>query len=88
MAVGQTVSILQFNMCGDSCNSGSLTVADDVVNSVNNHSPQPSVVTLEEVCQGHVHHIWSTLIPYYGMFIPTGAHPCANGDAFPAMQSC
>lgn len=68
---------LQFNMCGNACNSGGLDVANDVVASVNSRSP--FVVTLNEVCRNQYSHIWATLIPYYGKFETTVPGACANG---------
>lgn len=80
-ASGQSISIFQFNMCGNRCNGGSLTVAKDVENSVNNRSPQPAFVTLEEICENQYWDIWNNLAPYYGTFIPTGP-TCSNGQAY------
>jgi endonuclease/exonuclease/phosphatase family metal-dependent hydrolase len=80
-ATGITMSILQFNMCGNACGKG-LTVAHDVESSVNSHSPQPSVITLEEVCRGQYNDIYGSLTPYYGHFAVTKAGGCSNGEDY------
>jgi endonuclease/exonuclease/phosphatase family metal-dependent hydrolase len=80
-ASGITMSILQFNMCGHACGTG-LTVAHDVESSINGHSPQPSIVTLEEVCRSQYNDIYGTLVPYYGHFITTVAGACGGGDDY------
>ena len=71
-----------FNMCGNKCNSGGLSVADDVINSVNNSSPQPFAVTLNEVCRGQWNRMYSALGPYYGRFEVTVPGACSNGDDY------
>lgn len=84
-ASGATMAILQFNMCGQAsphgCGTG-LTVAHDVESSINGHSPQPDVVTLEEVCRSQYEDMYSTLAPYYGLFFTTVTNGCASGDNY------
>jgi endonuclease/exonuclease/phosphatase (EEP) superfamily protein YafD len=80
-ASGARMAILQFNMCGWSCGTG-LTVAHDVESSINRHSPQPDVVTLEEVCQSQYEDIYATLTPYYGRFFSTIQNKCGSGDNY------
>jgi endonuclease/exonuclease/phosphatase family metal-dependent hydrolase len=70
---------LQFNMCGNKCRGGNLDVANDVINSVNNSSPQPFAITLNEVCRNQYDHIYGTLVPYYGRYEVTVPGACDNG---------
>ena len=80
-ATDYTQNYMQFNMCGNACNSGGLAVATDVENSVENRSPQPFVVTLNEVCENQYQQLWRNLTPYYGFFDATGP-TCSNGARY------
>jgi endonuclease/exonuclease/phosphatase family metal-dependent hydrolase len=80
-ATAYSHTYLQFNMCGNRCNGGGLTVANDTINSINNRSPQPFIVTLNEVCENQYSHMYYTLAPYYGRFDPTGPI-CSNGARY------
>ena len=71
-----------FNMCGNKCRGGNLDVANDVINSVNNSSPQPFAMTLNEVCRNQYNHIYSSLLPYYGRFEVTVPGACSNGTDY------
>jgi endonuclease/exonuclease/phosphatase family metal-dependent hydrolase len=82
-APAQAASVSQkyfhFNMCGNKCRGGNLDVADDVVNSVNGSSPQPFVLTLNEVCRNQYDRIYTRLLPYYGRYEVTVPGGCSNG---------
>lgn len=80
-ATNYTQTYMQFNMCGNVCNNGGLTVAMDIENSVNNRSPQPFVITLNEVCENQYNKLYADLLPYYGYFDATGP-TCSNGARY------
>lgn len=80
-ATDYTQTYMQFNMCGNVCNGGGLTVAQDVERSVENRSPQPFVVTLNEVCENQYDYLWANLGPYFGYFDATGP-TCRNGRRY------
>jgi len=82
-----SITMLQFNMCGSRCNNGGMTVAQDVVNSVNNHA-NVQVITLNEVCQRQYNYIYTNLswqntdgssTGYFTATVPGG---CTNGDNY------
>jgi endonuclease/exonuclease/phosphatase family metal-dependent hydrolase len=84
-AASSPLVFLQFNMCGQESPHGcgyGLTVAQDVERSVLNHSPQPSVITLEEVCRSQYDHMYLALGPYYGHFETTVPHLCGDGTDY------
>jgi endonuclease/exonuclease/phosphatase family metal-dependent hydrolase len=80
-AASASLSFLQFNMCGNACGT-QMTVVTDLENSINNHSPQPFVVTLDEVCRSQYKKLWGDLVPYYGHFETTVAGRCWDGSDY------
>jgi endonuclease/exonuclease/phosphatase family metal-dependent hydrolase len=80
-AAGTALTLLQFNMCGHACGTG-LTIAADVRTSITGRSPQPSVVTLEEVCESQFNNLNSALTAYSGHFTTTVANACGSGDDY------
>jgi endonuclease/exonuclease/phosphatase family metal-dependent hydrolase len=73
-------TFLQFNMCGNSCNGGRLTVAHDLINLIN--TSQPFAVTLNEVCRSQYSHLSTSLRPYFGRFETTVARRCNDGSDY------
>lgn len=80
-AASASLAFLQFNMCGNACGTHQ-TVTTDVENSINNHSPQPYVVTLNEVCRSQYSKLYVDLLPYYGHFEPTVSGACWDGSDY------
>jgi endonuclease/exonuclease/phosphatase family metal-dependent hydrolase len=80
-AASARLAFLQFNMCGNACGTH-MTIVTDVENSINNHSPQPFVVTLNEVCRSQYNKLYSDLLPYYGHFEPTLSGRCWDGSDY------
>jgi endonuclease/exonuclease/phosphatase family metal-dependent hydrolase len=76
-----SLAFLQFNMCGNACGTH-LTVVADVESSINGHSPQPFVVTLNEVCRSQYGKLYADLLPYYGHFEPTITGRCWDGSDY------
>jgi endonuclease/exonuclease/phosphatase family metal-dependent hydrolase len=72
-------SYLQFNLCGNACNRGALTVVDEVVIAIGRG--RPLVVTLNEVCENQYDRLRIDLPGYAGLFDPTGAM-CRNGARY------
>jgi endonuclease/exonuclease/phosphatase family metal-dependent hydrolase len=70
---------LQFNLCGNACNSGSLLVVTDLVRWVQDR--QPFALTLNEVCENQYDRLRSDLGRYSGRFEATGP-TCRNGARF------
>jgi endonuclease/exonuclease/phosphatase family metal-dependent hydrolase len=75
---------LQFNMCGNRCNHATMTVADDTIRSIFNRSPQPFVVTLQEICRSQYDHMYfsTELAPYFGRFETTVPGRCDDGSDY------
>ena len=69
-ASGPSLTLLSFNMCGNVCGIG-LGVAQATVRSIQNRSPQPAVVMLQEVCETQYVHLTKALGGYRGKFVPT-----------------
>jgi endonuclease/exonuclease/phosphatase family metal-dependent hydrolase len=80
-ATSATLTFLQFNMCGNACGTQMAVVAE-LENSINSRSPQPFVVTLNEVCRSQYNKLWADLLPYYGHFEPTVPGRCWDGSDY------
>jgi endonuclease/exonuclease/phosphatase family metal-dependent hydrolase len=80
-AASADLTFLQFNMCGQACRTH-MTIVTDVENSINGRSPQPFVVTLNEVCRSQYDKLYVDLLPYYGHFEPTVASRCWDGSDY------
>ncbi len=80
-ATSYTQTYLQFNMCGNACHKGAGGVVADIERSILSRSPQPFVVTLNEVCKNQFDRLNRDLGRYEGRFGPTGPR-CANGQPY------
>jgi len=70
---------LQFNLCGNACNSGGLAVITDLVRSI--RQAGPFAVMLNEVCENQYAELAAALASYEGRFDPTGPR-CRNGARY------
>jgi len=70
---------LQYNLCGNACNSGALGVITDLVRSI--RQAGPFVVMLNEVCENQYAELTAELASYKGRFDPTGPR-CRNGARY------
>ncbi len=75
-----TLSILQFNLCGNACGTR-FAVVDDLAAEITSRGRQPFVVTLDEVCRGQYDRLLANL-PYHGHFQPTVPNRCWDGSDF------
>jgi len=75
-----TLSILQFNMCGNACGTR-FAVVDDLEAEITGRTRQPFVVTLNEVCRGQYDRLLANL-PYHGHFQPTMPNRCWDGSDY------
>jgi endonuclease/exonuclease/phosphatase family metal-dependent hydrolase len=75
-----TLSILQFNMCGNACGTR-FAVADDLEAEISSRGRQPFVVTLDEICRGQYDRLLANL-PYHGHFEPTLRNRCWDGSDY------
>ena len=75
-----TLSILQFNMCGNACGTR-FAVVDDLEAEITGRTRQPFVVTLNEVCRGQYDRLLADL-PYHGHFQPTMPNRCWDGSDY------
>ncbi|HST64918.1 MAG TPA: endonuclease/exonuclease/phosphatase family protein [Mycobacteriales bacterium] len=75
-----SVTLLQFNMCGNACETRFAVVAD-LERQIRDHAPQPYVVTLDEVCRGQYDRLVADL-RYAGHFEPTIPHRCWDGSDY------
>lgn len=78
---------LDFNMCGNVCNSGGYNVVSAIESSVINRSPRPWVITLQEVCWNQWNRLKQDLAGYgydSAWFQWNGRDYChtAEGDAY------
>lgn len=70
---------LQFNMCGNACNNGSLAVVRSLEDAI--RAGRPFAVTLNEVCENQYDQLSADLRAYRGRFDPTGP-TCRNGSRY------
>jgi endonuclease/exonuclease/phosphatase family metal-dependent hydrolase len=70
---------LQFNMCGNVCNSGGPAVVGKLATVIGNQ--KPFAVTLNEVCESQFARLRADLIDYGGRFDPTGPI-CRDGARY------
>ncbi|HEY7104526.1 MAG TPA: endonuclease/exonuclease/phosphatase family protein [Mycobacteriales bacterium] len=75
-----TVSILQFNLCGNACETR-FAVVDDLEAEITGRGRQPFVVTLNEVCRSQYGRLVADL-PYHGHFQPTVTSRCWDGSDY------
>lgn len=75
-----TLSILQFNMCGNACETR-FAVVDDLAAEIASRGRQPFVVTLNEVCRSQYDRLLANL-PYRGHFQPTVPNRCWDGSDY------
>jgi endonuclease/exonuclease/phosphatase family metal-dependent hydrolase len=75
-----TLSVLQFNMCGNACETR-FAVVDDLEAEIASRDQQPFVVTLNEVCRGQYDRLLANL-PYHGHFQPTVPNRCWDGSDY------
>jgi len=75
-----TLSILQFNMCGNACGTR-FAVVDDLEVEITGRARQPFVVTLNEVCRAQYDQLLAAL-PYHGHFQPTMPNRCWDGSDY------
>jgi len=75
----QRQTYLQYNLCGNACNSGGLGVVADLVRAIRQASP--SAVLLNEVCENQYAELEAELATYKGRFDPTGPR-CRNGTPY------
>jgi endonuclease/exonuclease/phosphatase family metal-dependent hydrolase len=67
-------------MCGNACGMR-FAVVDDLEREITGRGPQPSVVTLDEVCRGQYDRLLADL-PYRGHFQPTVPNRCWDGSDY------
>jgi endonuclease/exonuclease/phosphatase family metal-dependent hydrolase len=74
---------LNFNMCGNKCNHGTLGVADHVANAILDRPTRPLTATLQEVCARQATRIRNRLsgAGYRVLHVPT-ARRCDDGSAY------
>ena len=77
-----TLSILQFNMCGNACETR-FAVVDDLEAEIASRGRPPFVLTLNEVCRGQYDRLLANL-PYHGHFEPTLRNRCWDGSDYGA----
>jgi endonuclease/exonuclease/phosphatase family metal-dependent hydrolase len=75
-----TLTILQFNMCGDACQTRFAVVAD-LESEITGRGRPPFVVTLDEVCRRQYDRLLADL-PYRGHFQPTVRNRCSDGSDY------
>jgi endonuclease/exonuclease/phosphatase family metal-dependent hydrolase len=75
-----TLTFLQFNLCGSACDTR-FTVVADLEREIRGHTPQPYVVTLNEVCRGQYAKLVADL-HYAGHFEPTVRDRCWDGSDY------
>lgn len=80
-AASASLTFLHFNMCGNACDTR-MTVVTDLESSINSRSPQPFVVTLNEVCRSQYNKLYADLPPYYGRFEPTVLRRCWDNSDY------
>ncbi len=78
-AASAPVGFLQFNVCGKTCHLGTAVVGD-IENAVTSSSPQPFVLTLNEMCRSDYAKLTSDLPAYHGYFQTTLPGNCADGS--------
>jgi endonuclease/exonuclease/phosphatase family metal-dependent hydrolase len=78
-AASARVGFLQFNVCGKTCHLGTAVVGD-IENVVASSSPQPFVLTLNEMCRSDYARLTSDLPTYHGYFQTTLPGNCADGS--------
>jgi endonuclease/exonuclease/phosphatase family metal-dependent hydrolase len=78
-----TLSVLQFNMCGNACETRFMVV-DDLEAEITGRGRQPFVVTLNEVCRGQYDRLLAKLanLPYHGNFQTTVPNRCWDGSDY------
>ncbi|HEY6749510.1 MAG TPA: endonuclease/exonuclease/phosphatase family protein [Mycobacteriales bacterium] len=74
------VTFLQFNLCGSACGTR-LAVVADLEREIRDHAPQPSVVTLDEICRGQYDRLVADL-RYAGHFESTVPGRCWDGSDY------
>jgi endonuclease/exonuclease/phosphatase family metal-dependent hydrolase len=72
-------TFLQFNMCGNACNHGDVTVVRNLERTI--AEGRPVAVTLNEVCENQYDRLRSDLPDYSGRFDATGPR-CGNGTRY------
>jgi endonuclease/exonuclease/phosphatase family metal-dependent hydrolase len=75
-----TLTILQFNLCGNACGTR-FAVVEDLEAEITGRGRQPFVVTLDEVCRGQYDRLVADL-PYHGHFQPTVPNRCWDGSDY------
>ena len=75
-----TLSMLQFNLCGNACGTR-FAVVDDLESQITSRELQPFVVTLDELCRSQYDRLLADL-PYHGHFQPTVPNRCWDGSDF------
>ena len=80
-AASTGLTFLHFNMCGNACGTR-MTVVTDLANAITSRSPQPFVVTLNEVCRSQYDKLDADLPPYRGHFEPTVLSRCWDGSDY------
>ncbi|MGE5831152.1 MAG: endonuclease/exonuclease/phosphatase family protein [Micromonosporaceae bacterium] len=70
---------LQYNLCGNACNSGGLGIVTDVERSI--RQAGPFAVILNELCENQYAELEAGLALYAGRFDPTGPR-CRNGAPY------
>jgi endonuclease/exonuclease/phosphatase family metal-dependent hydrolase len=75
------VTFLQFNVCGKTCHNGTAVVGD-IENAVTSASPQPYVLTLNEMCGSDYAKLTADLSAYHGHFTALQAHGCPDGTDY------
>ena len=78
-AASARVGFLQFNVCGKTCHLGTAVVGD-IENAVGSASPQPFVLTLNEMCRSDYAKLTADLPAYHGFFQTTLPRNCADGS--------
>jgi endonuclease/exonuclease/phosphatase family metal-dependent hydrolase len=75
-----TLTILQFNMCGNACGTR-FAVVDDLEREITGRGRPPFVVTLDEICRGQYERLLVDLA-YQGHFQPTVRNRCWDGSDY------
>jgi endonuclease/exonuclease/phosphatase family metal-dependent hydrolase len=75
------VVFLQFNVCGKTCRLGTAVVGD-VEGAVTSASPQPYVLTLNEMCGSDYTRLAAGLPAYHGHFATIEPRGCADGTDY------
>jgi endonuclease/exonuclease/phosphatase family metal-dependent hydrolase len=70
---------LHFNLCGNTCNGGTLAVVTGLEGLI--HDRRPFAITLNEICENQYDRLRTDLDHYAGQFDPTG-ETCRNGTRY------